>query len=113
MPTTSSTLLIWEQVPESTTLYVIPDSKIVPQMREWLRAAHNKFINADEENDGMTFLNVALCENKSDVPEDSRFYPFVGIFVPYKLGPDPFESDGSGPTKFDKILSVYVSGFVL
>ncbi len=55
------TLLIWEQVPEETTLYLIPNTKVEKDNRlELLRLAHNNYINASVENYGLRFLNAAL-----------------------------------------------------
>jgi hypothetical protein len=63
----SYTLLMWEAVPESTTLYLIPNSAIPHgEAREALRKAHGEYIGSTENEDAIVALNRvsdALCEN--------------------------------------------------
>jgi len=96
------TLLVWEEVPENHTFYLIPDSVVVTEFRKWLNEAHGHFINSDETNDGMKFLNTALAESD---PEKG-FETHLGIFRKYK-------HTSKGPIVNKHITHVYLSGFVM
>lgn len=95
-------LLIWEMMPEETRLYLIPEME-AEVYEDYLRQANGRFINADEMNDGMKFLNTALMESTEECEEG--FEQWQGFFLPYRV-----ESDE--PIKQD-IYAVYLSGFVL
>lgn len=67
------TLLVYELVPESISTYLIPNAEVEKDGRlELLKLAHGKLVNADEDNEGMRFLNAALCPAKH-VDDDSYF----------------------------------------
>lgn len=51
-PTIKFTLILWEEVPENLTLYLVPDEGLTPEDEELLLLTHGHLINA------------------SDVPED-------------------------------------------
>lgn len=55
------TLLIWQEVPENTRLFLIPN-EVADKFREYLTEAQNRLINSDVMNNGMRFLNTALYE---------------------------------------------------
>jgi hypothetical protein len=73
------TLLIFELVPEETHTYMIPN-EMADKYASFLKEAHNKFINADDMNDGMRFLNTALSD---EYPEEG-FEEYLGVLRPYK-----------------------------
>jgi len=102
----SHTLLIWEQVPESTDLYLIPNDKLSEEQFEYLHQAQNRFINSDGMNDGMKFLSTALSH---DCAEEG-FEKYRGCLREYKW------EDNSEPIT-DRpeisITNVFLSGFVL
>lgn len=95
------TLLVWEEVPENTRMFLIPD-EVAQKHRDFLDEAHNCLINQDEMNDGLRFLNTALS---NETPEKG-FEEYQGIFKEYevKLG---------SPLRDQNITAVYFSGFVL
>lgn len=95
------TLLIWQTIPENSDFYLIPN-EVADKYKHFLKEAHNLFINSDDMNDGMRFLNSALGE---DVPEEG-FEDSLGIFCQYKV-------DIKAPILDSHITTVYLSGFVL
>ena len=102
----NSVLLIWEEVPESTKLYVIPE-KEAAEYSLYLEMAHNKIINCDEMNDGLTFLLVALAENEESCGKvEEKFKPFIGCLRGFLV-------DGKYPLSGMFIQTVYRSGFML
>jgi len=97
----SHTLLIWEEVPETTKLYLIPN-EVADQFSAYLKEAHNKFVNSDTYNDGLKFLNTALGE---EAPEEG-FEEHLGVLRGYKC-------DEKQPLLDKTITAVYLSGFIL
>ena len=98
----SSTLIIYEEVPEKTKLFVIPNSEITEQQRAWLQETHNNLINCDDMNDGMRFFNTAISSEK---PEEG-FEEFKAIW-------EGKEIDNKEPLTNANITNVYITGFVL
>ncbi len=67
------TLLVWEEIPENTSFYLIPNEELAIDNRlELLKKAHNTFVNAQEDNEGLRFLNAALCPEEH-INDDSYF----------------------------------------
>lgn len=99
----SKVLLIWEEVPENTKLYLIP-SDVASKYESYLKSAHGHFINASdwEEYEGLFFLNTALGE---EAPEEG-FEDCLGIFRQYEVSTDQ-------PITGETITAVYFSGFLL
>jgi len=89
-------LLIWEIVPESTDLVLIEDP--TEEQLRMLELANNTFLNSDDENEGLLYLNAALGD-----PEDCEGEEHAGIWADCKE-----ESPVDGP-----IDRVFLSGFVL
>lgn len=59
------TLVIYEQVPESMDVFLVPDSEITDQVREWLSLAHNVIVNGeDAPNAGTDFLCSATLNEQ-------------------------------------------------
>ena len=102
--TGTCSLLVFESIPEKTDFYLIPNTVADP-IRNFLEAAHNKFINADEMNDGLLFLNAALS---TEDPEtwNEEFRKYVGMLTACKV-------DNTKPITGVNITAVYLSGFVL
>jgi hypothetical protein len=96
-----STLLIWEEVPDTTKLYVIPN-EVADKYRSFLEQAQNKLINNDEMNPGLAFVNTALGEEVSE----EGFEEHLGIFRQYEVKLD-------NPLVDQNITTVYHSGFYL
>lgn len=74
MPTpVPSTLLIWEQVPESTDLYVIPNDTLDDDAREVLTRAHGYYINGDTpplSGIAINCISAALTDNPDHLPDE-------------------------------------------
>lgn len=89
----TSSLLIYEEVPEKTTLYVIPNSVLNcnPDIRKALEGSHGKFINSDDSTLDMEELSLAVSE--------------TGILAEYKVEADK-------PLK-GTFTHVYLTGFIL
>lgn len=81
------TVLIWEWIPESMQIYLIPDDEINDDMRTLLKMAHGYHINGNadcSENDGLAFLNVALLEKTEQSLTDhanEKYIEHLGIFT--------------------------------
>lgn len=103
---TGNTLIIWEEIPEKTTLFVVPNEQIDSRQAALLREASNKFINADDENDGMIFLNNALSSEAQYCIPDGDPADHC-IFAKYRVEPDTLASE-CGP-----INRVILSGFMM
>lgn len=99
-----NTLLIWEEVPETIKLYVIPND-VAEQYLTHLEQAHQKYINTEgwDSNTGLLFLNTALIED--DTPAEVGFEQYAGVLNQYKVNSDkPLQAN---------ISRVFVSGFML
>lgn len=97
----SHTLLVWETIPEETDFYLIPN-EVAQKYEEYLKQAHHRFINCDNMNDGLKFLNTALGDEE---PEEG-FEEHLGALREYKC-------DHKKPLLDKHITAVYLSGFVL
>lgn len=97
------TVLVYEEVPEECSLYLIPND-VADQYREFLEKAHAHYTNTDGDNEGTDFLNIAL-EAPAFADKDKP-NPHSSIFVQYKQEKDK-------PIIGQPITHVYVSGFVL
>ncbi len=119
------TLLVWEEIPENTSTYLIPNTELeIDNRLELLKKAHNTFVNASPDNDGLRFLNAALCPEEhvdDDTYFDDGFTNHNGgerikrceptprewrcVFAKYKQNPDEvIEAD---------ITRVIISGFIM
>jgi hypothetical protein len=105
-PITQYTLLIWQTLPESTDLYLIPNDKLSEEQFKYLHEAQNKMINADDMNDGLRFLNTALAENYAE----EGFDKYKGCLREYKWEDN---SEAITDRPWIVITNVFLSGFVL
>lgn len=106
----SHTLLIWEEVPESTKLYLIPNKAIDGDSRMYLHLAHGHYINAkvsEEAELALLCINAALVENPEHLhdehPPGSKW---AQRWVAYKQDPKTALLDVH-------ITHVYRCGFLL
>jgi hypothetical protein len=60
-----NTLIVWQEVSENYTLYVVPNS-IADNYINLLNEANGKLINPDEYYNGLSFLYNAIRDNVSD-----------------------------------------------
>ncbi len=81
----TNTLLIWEEVPEATRLFLIPNDIITLEQNKFLREAHGKFVNNDPMNDGMDFLNAAVTKREHKVTKADCIGPSNGFIPPSEL----------------------------
>jgi hypothetical protein len=102
------TLLIYEEVPENTNLYLIPN-EVANSYRGHLREAHGRYINADQSNDGMQFLSNALGEPRDS---DEHWKDIAGVLREYKVAKQ--DKDGNMPQITGVVVTdVCISGFIL
>lgn len=110
----SNTLIIWNEVPETVVLYVVPNDVIEKNgWAKYLEEAHGRLINLDDETEGMSFLSAAVtqAEHKGDpdfFPEDMDVpEEWQCALAPYKVEVAP------GDLLEANITRVCYSGFVL
>ena len=106
--TRPSTLLIWEQIPETTDLFLIPNDDIERNgWRKRLEEAHGLFLNSDESNEGLDFLNLAVLD------EDSRYVESKEHLNQYMCLFNKYKQNTIRPLTNVEITHVYRSGFML
>lgn len=98
----TSTLIIWEEIPENTKLFLIPN-EVADKHREYLTQCQNKYINSNDMNEGLSFLNYALAK-EGDV--DDTKSPYAGLFASYEVKLNQ-------PLTNQHITHVYHTGFIL
>jgi len=96
------TLVIWQNIPEETKLYLIPDDEISTEQRKLLKEANGKFINSDPCCEGLDFVNAAFSEDEF---EDHPFADQACCFASYETS--------SNRIKDVLITSVCVTGIFL
>lgn len=54
------TLLFWENVPESSEVYILPDSDLSSEEQRVLETAHLKYVNSlsSSKEEELTLLNI-------------------------------------------------------
>lgn len=90
------TLIIWEEVPEETSLYLIPDSILNNEDREVLKVSHGNYINhtksTDEQEKALDCLSNAFCREPKYLGEDHPVGSRWAMrFIDYKLEGDALE----------------------
>lgn len=102
-----ATILIWEDIPEKTRMFVIPEEKIAP-IRHYLTEAHGNYLNCSELNPGLEFVNQAVSEYDCQCGHSDS----IGLFLPFEVDmKHPLEYQVGEMAEF--ITHVYHSGFVL
>lgn len=99
------TLIIWEEIPEKTTLYTIPNSEINDRLRRVMEAAHNKRVNVDDEGPAY-HLGIALGQYDAEVDDSDEMKGDHSIY-------SHFSNDPGLPIRDTAITYVYLSGFQL
>jgi len=89
-------LLVWDENPERIRFYLIEDPS--KHQLEMLEIANDKYINSDDDNEGMSFLNIAIEDGEYGNGEEH-----AGIWKENEV-----ETPIGGP-----IDRVFHSGFVL
>lgn len=104
-----NTLLVWEQLPETSSLYLIPNSEIDEEMRATLALAHGKLINCDdltdEQSEAINRLTNILSVEPEYVDKNYKGTKWDSTWAKYQL-PD-------GEPTMTVITHVYKTGWVL
>ena len=104
------TLLIWEMVPDSTMLALIPNEDLTSDDIDTLRAAHGHYINTDVSavaGDALDAINNALCKNPQSLSEDHPEGSYWAMkFKDYLV-------DAKDPVEGKVVTRVVLCGFVL
>lgn len=108
------TLLIYEQVPEEMSLYLIPSSKLSAADNAVLYAANNKYGNTinltKEQQNALDAIGAALCPEKH---RDDDNYFNIGIPYAWRCKWAQYQVVGiDGPIEAE-IERVYRCGFIL
>lgn len=98
------TLIVWSNQ-ESVEFFMVPNEKISRDRLDLMLDADGRWINADENNAGMTFLNNALCEKKE--------YCFDGDVSDYCIFKKFKVKNGALSSGCAPITRVISSGFCL
>lgn len=119
MPETTYTLLVWEEVPEKTTMVLIDNATLTDEDHAVLTKAHNCYINGDlteEEEAAACCVGAALCTDPEYLDED---HP-VGSRWAMRFKDCERDGDGDddgerGKPRFigKTITHVYRSGFLM
>ena len=98
-------LLIWEEIPEDTKLYLINDP--TEEQLKMLEGACNKYINFDDITEAMDYLSAALTEEKykndPDIISSVKDKSVISIWSKCKV---------TAPIN-QQIDKVFISGFYL
>jgi hypothetical protein len=95
-----SILIIWQESPGQTSLFLVPTSALTPQIQRYLNEAQNRYIDpqsAYEPSEGLAFLNGACTSEDHRIPTPKDLLIGDGL-------PRTFESR-------DDIQEIYLSGF--
>lgn len=106
------TLLVYSNIPEDTNLYLIPNSDITDEQLSFLKEAHNKLVNGDDNNTGMEFLMAALTkENNRQYFDESIPEEWRCVWTKHEVNKEVYLN----PTNLlgGVITQVFVSGFIL
>ena len=63
MESKESILIIYELVPESTNIYLIPEEFVSSEDTLLLNASHGKFINSDQDTESLNKITEFLEDN--------------------------------------------------
>jgi hypothetical protein len=96
------TLLIYEEVPENTRLFLIPNEEITDEQDKVLKACQNKFVNSDDHTDEMDTLSELIAKKKEHCRDGSKHACLWG----------DYEEGKEKPLK-GTITRVFISGFML
>ena len=93
-------LIVYETNPDGCEFYLVEaDEKQV----DMLKQCHNRFINSDDLNEGMEYLNIALSE-KQYLYDGEEDLPHASIWLDKRI-------ERSEPLKIEADLIVY-TGFI-
>lgn len=116
-PPHTYTLLIFEQVPESTELYLVPNTAALQPLFEAMKVADGHFVNSSENDDTqeealgvlswglMTFEHHDEANERAEAAEAGMNPSLVGALAEFKTE-TPIQPDGV-------ITRIYRAGFLL
>lgn len=104
----TSTLLIWEEIPEVTYLYVIPNAAIDATLRSCLEGAHGQYVGAVgwDKNQSLVAFNEFLYNDTNTLISDDDAAIANNALAQYKV-------DSDKPLTDVVITHIYRSGFFL
>lgn len=104
------TLVQYEQIPDYIDVFLVPDSEIPDQVRDWLNQANGKVINGeDQPNEGTVFLESAALQSK----HRGKGYSPEQVPIEYECWLRQYEVKW-GDEFVDKHISAFVrSAFIL
>lgn len=99
----TNTLIVWEEIPEKTTFYLVPNSVLDERRLKLLNLAAGTFVNTECESAATIWLMEAVSDKREyceNVPEEDKC-----VFAQYKVSSDePLVAD---------VTRVILSGFML
>ena len=105
------TLLIWEEVPETTKVVLIPNETLDEGDRAVLRTAHGHLINSvgltPEQNRALDCLNNALCL------KEEYLGPEHPVGTRWAMRWKDFIHDQKTPIEGKMISAAYIAGFIM
>lgn len=78
-----STLVIYEELPESQRIFLLPDD-VYEKYRNYLDETHGRYVNLHDTNPGMEFLMFAVAK-KIEYVNDGNWKPIGCIFTKYEI----------------------------
>lgn len=86
------TLLIWEEVPENSTLFLLPNSELTEEELNTLEKVNGKYCNSvgcsEEETTELLKLNAARVNKEKYLDEDHPAGSFWAMrYLKYKIEP--------------------------
>jgi hypothetical protein len=103
------TLLVWEQIPEGSTIYLITDPEIDTEIGATLKAAHGKLMDSDDltdkQSEAINRLNNLLSLDPEYVDAKHKGTKWDSAWAKYKLP--------EGEPTMTAVTYVYKTGWVL
>jgi len=81
----SYVLIIWQEIPESLKLYLVPSSKIDEEQMALLDKVNGKYVNSDDMCDELEFIQTILAEDHEYVYEKSPYKKWGCLWHEFKV----------------------------
>lgn len=112
----SSTMIIWEEVPENTKLYVIPNDMISDSDREVIQKCQGHYINFNNYDESVNEALNCLCNALSPIDKPGYLAPdhldWACRYSMYMMCGNDRESNYK-PIEGVNITHVYLCGFIM
>ncbi len=101
------TLIVFQEIPEHTNFYLVPNSVLTEEHVRLLEDANNVIVNCDDSNDGTEFLSMALLPKnlEGDAEDSSPFYADRCLFADYRLGDDELPNTDFSEKPITRVIS--------